>query len=435
LIPLTLDEVAELAPGSLERAPGASAVTGVTIDSRRTAAGDLFVAVGRGADFAAEALDAGAAAALRPRDAFAALAALGRAVRERSSARVVAVTGSTAKTSTKDILGALCRPHAPTVLAEGSQNNEIGLPLTLCRLEEDTEIAIVEMGMRGLGQIAELCAVARPDVGVITSVGPVHLELLGTVDRVAEAKAEVVASLPPGGTAIVPAQAPALEPYLGRTDIAVVRCGEGGDVRLAGFRPDGDSCEVDIEVFGESVRLRFNFASRMNATNAVTALAAYHALGLPLEDAQRGAGQVRLSRWRGEEIPLPAGGVLINDCYNANPLSMAAALDHLRERAGGRRKVAVLGDMAELGPGAPGYHREIGAAAAQAGVDVLVAVGPLERGYVEGAGGVATTHWTPTVEDGLAALRAALRPGDFVLVKGSRAMGLEAIGEAVSVAA
>jgi UDP-N-acetylmuramoyl-tripeptide--D-alanyl-D-alanine ligase len=435
LIPLTLDGVAELAPGSLERAPGASEVTGVTIDSRRTAAGDLFVAVGRGADFAAEALDAGAAAALLPRDAFAALAALGRAVRERSSARVVAITGSTAKTSTKDILGALCRPHAPTVLAEGSQNNEIGLPLTLCRLEEDTEIAIVEMGMRGLGQIAELCAVARPDVGVITSVGPVHLELLGTVDRVAQAKAEVVASLPPGGTAVVPAQAPALEPYLDRTDIAVLRCGEGGDVRLAGFRPDGDSCDVDIEVFGEPVRLRFNFASRMNATNAVTALAAYHALGLPLQDAQRGAGQVRLSRWRGEEIPLAAGGVLINDCYNANPLSMAAALDHLRERAGGRRKVAVLGDMAELGPGAPGYHREIGAAAAQAGVDVLVAVGPLARGYVEGAGGVPTTHWTPTVEDGLAALRAALRPGDFVLVKGSRAMGLEAIGEAVSVAA
>jgi UDP-N-acetylmuramoyl-tripeptide--D-alanyl-D-alanine ligase len=291
------------------------------------------------------------------------------------------------------------------------------------------------MGMRGLGQIAELCAVACPDVGVITSIGPVHLELLGTVDRVAQAKAEVVAALPPGGTAVVPAHAPALEPYLDRTDIAVVRCGEGGDVRLAGFRPHGESCEVDIEAFGRPLRLRFNFGSRMNATNAVTALAAYRALGLPLEDAQRGADHVRLSRWRGEEIPLPAGGVLINDCYNANPLSMAAALEHLRERAGGRRKVAVLGDMAELGPGAPDYHREIGAAAARAGVDVLVAVGPLARGYVEGGGGVPTTRWTPTVEDGLAALRGVLRPGDFVLVKGSRAMGLEAIGEAVAVAA
>jgi UDP-N-acetylmuramoyl-tripeptide--D-alanyl-D-alanine ligase len=435
MIPLTLDEVVELAPGSLERAPGAEQVTGVTIDSRRTAAGDLFVAVGRGANFTADALAAGAAAALVPHDAFAALAALAGAVRARSSARVVAVTGSTAKTSTKDILGALCRPHAPTVLAEGSQNNEIGLPLTLCRLEEDTEIAIVEMGMRGLGQIAELCAVARPDVGVITSIGPVHLELLGTVDRVAQAKAEVVAALPPGGTAVVPAQAPALEPYLDRTDIAVVRCGEGGDVRLAGFRPDGDSCEVDIESFGQPLRLRFNFGSRMNATNALGALAAYRALGLPLEDAQRGADHVHLSRWRGEEIPLPAGGVLINDCYNANPLSMAAALEHLRERAGGRRKVAVLGDMAELGPGAPDYHREIGASAARAGVDVLVAVGPLARDYVDGAGGVPTTRWTPTVEDGLAALRSVLRPGDFVLVKGSRAMGLEAIGDAVAVAA
>jgi UDP-N-acetylmuramoyl-tripeptide--D-alanyl-D-alanine ligase len=433
VIPLALDEVAALAPGRLERAPGAEQVTGVTIDSRLTSAGDLFVAVGRGTEFGADALAAGAAAALVPDDPFAALAALAGAVRARSSARVVAVTGSTAKTSTKDILGALCRPHARTVLAEGSQNNEIGLPLTLCRLEQDTEVAVVEMGMRGLGQIAELCDVARPDVGVITSVGPVHLELLGTVERVAEAKGEVVAALPSGGTAVVPAQAPQLEPHLHRTDITVVRCGEGGDVRLMGYVPHGDSCDVEIDLSGRRLALRFNFSSRMNATNALPALAAFRALGLPLEDAQRGASEVRLSRWRGEEIPLPAGGVLINDCYNANPLSMAAALEHLYERAGGRRKVAVLGDMAELGPGAPTYHREIGAVAARAGVDVLLAVGPLARGYLEGAAGVPTTRWTPTVEGGLAALRRVLRPGDFVLVKGSRAMGLEAIGEAVAV--
>lgn len=435
MIPLALDEIDALGLGRLERAQGVEQVSGVTIDSRRTEAGDLFVAVRRGAEFAGEALAAGAAATLLPHDAFAALAALAAAVRARSSAHVVAVTGSTAKTSTKDILGALCRPHAATVVAEGSQNNEIGLPLTLCRLEEDTEVAIVEMGMRGLGQIAELCAVARPDVGVITSVGPVHLELLGTVERVAEAKAEVVAALPPGGTAVVPAGVAALEPHLGRQDITVVRCGQDGDVRLTGFVSHGDSCDVEIDVFGRPVPLRFNFGSRMNATNAVSALAAYQALGLPLDEAQHGAEQVRLSRWRGEEVSLPEGGVLINDCYNANPLSMAAALEHLRERAGGHRKVAVLGDMAELGPDAPAYHREIGAAAAHAGVDVLVAVGPLARDYLEGAGSLPTTRWTPTAEEGLAALRGLLRPGDFVLVKGSRAMGLEAIGEAVAVAA
>jgi UDP-N-acetylmuramoyl-tripeptide--D-alanyl-D-alanine ligase len=433
MIPLELAEVEQLAPGRLERVAGAERITGVTIDSRRVSPGDLFVAVGRGSDFVADALAAGAAAALVPEDAFGALGAVGRAVRERSSARVVGITGSTAKTSTKDILGALCAPHARTVVAEGSQNNEIGLPLTLCRLEEDTEVAVVEMGMRGLGQIAELCEIARPDVGIVTSVGPVHLELLGTVERVAQAKAELIESLPPGGTAVVPAGEPYLDPYLRREDIRIFRFGDGGDVSLSYFAASGSSARLRVEAFGRPLTLTFSFSSRYNATNALAALAAYHALGLPLGKAQKGARHVKLSPLRGEEIELPDGGVLLNDCYNANPLSIAASLEHLRDRAGGARKVAVLGDMAELGPGARDYHRDAGAAAARIGVDVLVAVGPLARGYVQGARGVPVTRWAPTVEQGLAALRELLRPGDVVLVKGSRAMGLEAIAEAVAV--
>ncbi len=434
MIPLPLDEVAELAPGRLKLAAGAELATGVAIDSRRTAPGDLFVAVGGGVDFVGEALAAGAAAALVPEDAFGALGALGQAVRARSSAKVVAVTGSTAKTSTKDILGALCAPHARVVVAEGSQNNEIGLPLTLCRLEEDTEIAIVEMGMRGLGQIAELCEIAAPDIGIVTSVGPVHLELLGTVERVAQAKAELIESLPPGGTAIVPAGEAYLDPYLARDDLQVFRFGDGGDVSLSYFAAHDGSARIRVEAFGRPLTLEFSFASRYNATNALAALAAYHALGLPLGKAQKGARHVQLSRLRGEEVPLPGGGILLNDCYNANPLSMAAALEHLDDRAAaGQRKVAVLGDMAELGPGAPAFHREVGAAAARAGVEVLVAVGPLARNYVQGARGVPVTRWAATVEQGLAALRTVLRPGDCVLVKGSRAMGLEIIAEAVAV--
>ena len=234
MIPLSIDDVHRLAPGDLRRT-GADRVTGVQIDSRRIESGDLFVAVGGGADYVDEALAAGGGAALVPENAFAALAALATEVRSRSSARVVAITGSTAKTSTKDILGALCAPHAPTVVAEGSQNNELGLPLTLCRLEPETQVAIVEMGMRGVGQIAELCAIAKPDVGVITAVGPVHLELLGTIERVAQAKAELVESLPAGGTAVVPAGERQLEPYLSREDIEIVRFGEGGDVSLSYF--------------------------------------------------------------------------------------------------------------------------------------------------------------------------------------------------------
>lgn len=435
MIPLTLDEVAELAPGRLARAPGAERVSGLTIDSRRVRPGDLFVAVGRGSEFADDALANGAAAALTPADAFSALAALAGAVRARSSAQVVGITGSTAKTSTKDILGALCAPHARTVVAEGSQNNEIGLPLTLCRLEEDTEVAIVEMGMRGLGQIAELCAVARPDVGLVTSVGPVHLELLGTVERVAQAKAEVLDSLPPGGAAVVPAGEPLLEPYVARSDIRVLRFGEGGEFSLRSFTALDGRSRLEVDAGGTILELELPFGGRHNATNALAALAAYHALGLPLAEAARGAGGAKLSRWRGEEAPLPGGGLLINDCYNANPLSMIAALEHLRERAAGRRKVAVLGDMAELGPDGPAYHREIGAAAARAGVDTLVAVGALARAYLEGSPEIPARHWAPGVEEGLALLQEALRPGDCVLVKGSRSMGLEAIGEALAVVA
>jgi UDP-N-acetylmuramoyl-tripeptide--D-alanyl-D-alanine ligase len=432
VIPLGVAEVRELAPGDLRVAAGTEWVTGLTIDSRRVEPGDLFVAVGRGVAFAQDALDRGAAAALAPEDAFRALAALARTVRERSSARVVGVTGSIAKTSTKDILGALCRPHAKTVVAEGSQNNEIGLPLTLCRIDADTEIVILEMGMRGVGQIAELCETARPDIGIITKIGPVHLELLQTIERIAEAKAELIRELPRGGTAIVPAGDAYLEPYLNRDDVDVIRFGTGGDIQLKSFKPAGNMSDLEIEAFGRPIALRFSFTSRYNASNALAALAAYHALGFPLAKAKCGAREVKLSRWRGEESPLPDHGLLINDAYNANPLSMTAALEHLAERAGGRRKVVVLGDMAELGPGAPAYHREVGAVASRAGVGALVAVGPLARGYLEGARGVAETRWAPGVEEGLAAVRSLLRPGDCVLVKGSRAMGLEAIAEALA---
>jgi UDP-N-acetylmuramoyl-tripeptide--D-alanyl-D-alanine ligase len=432
MIPLELARLRHLVRGDL-RTTNADRITGVQIDSRRIEPGDLFVAVGRGVEYVDEALAAGAAAALIPDEPYAALAALGREIRNRSSAKVVAITGSTAKTSTKDILGALCAPHARTVVAEGSQNNELGLPLTLCRLEPDSEVAVVEMGMRGIGQIAELCEIAKPSIGVITTVGPVHLELLGTVERVAQAKAELVEALPPGGTAVVPTGQRDLEPYLRREDIEIVRFGEGGDVSLSYFAARDGHSRLKVEAFGRPLTIEFSFSGRHNATNALAALAAYNALGLPLGKAQRGAKQVKLSRWRGEEVPLSGDGILINDCYNANPLSMAAALDHLAERAAEHRKVAVLGDMAELGAGAAAYHREVGAAAARAGVDVLLAVGPLARSYLEGARGVPSTRWAPTVEQGLAALRQILQPGDFVLVKGSRSMGLEAIGEAVAV--
>jgi UDP-N-acetylmuramoyl-tripeptide--D-alanyl-D-alanine ligase len=415
VIALQLDEVAELCSGRLDRAPWADEVTGVQIDSRRIEEGDLFVAVGGGADFVRHAFARGAAATLVPDDEFGAMAALGRAVRDRSSAKVVAITGSTGKTSTKDILAAMCRPHARTVAAEAGHNNEIGLPLTLTRIEPDTEIVVCEMGMRGIGQIAELCAIARPDVAVITSIGPVHLELLGTIENVAQAKAEVVASLPAGGTAVVPDE-PLLEPHLMRDDIEIRRFGP--DSVESFERVDGGS-RVVFSLGGQRLELEFPFTARHQAQNAAAALLAVQALGLPLP---QGRVEVELSRWRGEESPLPGGGLLINDAYNANPTSMRAALEHLVAHDG--RTVAILGEMAELGPGAPDYHREVGELVSQLGIEVVLGVGELARAY----GG----EW---VADAAAAAERApqlVQPGDVVLVKGSRAVGLETVAEALT---
>ena len=333
-------------------------------------------------------------------------------MRARSAATVVAITGSTGKTSAKDILAALCAPHRRTVAAEASFNNELGVPLTLCRLEPDTEVCIVELGMRGFGQIAALCAFAKPDIGLITHVGPVHLELVGSVEGVARAKAEVVACLPPGGIAIAPLS-PLLDPFLARDDVDVRRF-DPAAVELAGGRGRFD-------VRGTLVELELPFTARHQAENTLAALYAYEALGLPLARAQEGVAAIAFSPWRGEELPLAGGGFVVNDAYNANPTSMRAALLHLRERAAGRRRVAILGEMAELGEEGPRYHREIGALLRELGIEVLVAIGPLARGYMEP--GVETMRWLDRPEG----FEDLIRPGDAVLVKASRAAGLEGI--------
>ncbi len=229
MIPLSFDEVVALDLGLLE---GSGEITGIKADSREVGHGDLFLALNAGIAFVGEAQARGAAT-LVPRDQELALAALASLVRSKSDARVVAVVGSAGKTTTKDILGALCAPHASTIWAEKSLNNEIGLPLTVCRLEAETQILVVEMGMRGLGQIAALCDVARPDAVVVPHIGPEHLELLGSVERVAEANAEAIAALPAGGFAVVPAHSAALEPFLTRDDLTFRRF-DPGDVQMRG---------------------------------------------------------------------------------------------------------------------------------------------------------------------------------------------------------
>jgi UDP-N-acetylmuramoyl-tripeptide--D-alanyl-D-alanine ligase len=395
---------------SLGRLEGdADEITGIDVDTRRIQPGDLFVAVSGGEAFLDDARARGAAATLVPEDPFAALATLGRTVRDRSDARVVAITGSVGKTSTKDILAALLRPRLRTVAAPEGFNTEIGLPLTLCRIEPGTEVVVTEMGMRGLGQIRDLARIARPHVGVITSIAPVHLEALGSLANIARAKAELLEELPTGAVAILPDDVPELEPFVP----------DGLDVRRFAA-PDTEVRDGRTYVRWHGRDVAFDFAARHQAANAAAALTAAEVLGV---EPPPGPVEVVFSRWRSQETDLPGGGLLINDAWNANPVAMRAALTHLRERANGRRTVVILGEMAELGSDAPRYHREIGEYAA--GADVVLGVGELARGYEP-------DEWVATAAEAVDVALGLVRPGDAILVKGSRSVGLEVVAEALT---
>jgi UDP-N-acetylmuramoyl-tripeptide--D-alanyl-D-alanine ligase len=394
---------------SLGRLEGdAEVVTGVDVDSRRIRPGDLIVAISGGEAYLEDARRRGAAATLVPNDAFAGLAALGSAVRARSDARVVAITGSVGKTSTKDILAALLRARFRTVAAPDGFNNEVGLPLTLCLVEPETEVVVTEMAMRAPGQIRDLAEIARPHLGVITSVAPVHLEQLGSLENIARAKAELLEELPPGAVAVLPEDAPELEPFVP----------EGLDVhRFA--PPEAELRDGRTHLRWHGRDLVFDFAARHQATNAAAALTAAEALGVAPPE---GTVEVAFSRWRSQETELPGGGLLINDAWNANPVAMHAAVAHLLERANGRRTVAVLGGMAELGPEASRYHEDVAREAE--GVDLVLGVGELARHY-------RPDEWAADAAEAAEAALVLVRPGDAVLVKGSRSVGLEVVAEAL----
>jgi len=425
----------------------------VTIDSREVRAGDLFVGLpgeqSHGGRYAVQALRSGAwgvlvapehartamqvataGAVLVHPDPLAGLQALAAAWAGELRAgggRVVAITGSTGKTSTKDILAAILagRPTAAdglrTVASPENLNTEIGLPLAVLAAPADTEVLVLEMAMRGAGQIAELTAIAQPDVAVIVNVGPVHLELLGTLEAIAAAKAELIAGLAPGATAVVPVGEQLLLPHL-REDVRTVTFGDGGDLRLdSGVSPG----EVVIRQGSLRIALEPSFRQAHNVDNLLAAVAAARALGV----TPRGRVEVSFSSLRGERLALRGGVVLINDCYNANPMSMRAAIDDLAQSAPGRR-VAVLGDMLELGPQAQRFHEEVGQHAAARGVELLVAVGPLAATIQEAFAGEA--HWVPDAASAVELLTGLLRERDTVLVKGSRGVGLERVAEGLA---
>jgi UDP-N-acetylmuramoyl-tripeptide--D-alanyl-D-alanine ligase len=408
-----------------------------TIGSSETGGGDLFFGLPgervNGGKFAPAAISAGAwgvvvepgwAGELSGAWVFAvpspliALQELARAWRRQLDARVVGVTGSVGKTSVKDIARALLpgRVHANSE----NLNTEIGLPLTILEAPEDTDLLVLEMAMRGTGQIAELAAIAEPEVAVITNVGPVHVELLGSVEAIAAAKAEVLGGLPPDGVAVVPVAAAELEPHLSQAP-RLIRFGPGGDVDAVEQQVEEGVTEAVLKTPAGRERFHFPFVEAHNLTNALAAVAAGVALEAPLAEMADRAANIGFSRFRGERLELADGIVLVNDCYNANPVSMRAALDHLASLEGERR-VAVLGEMAELGPGAPDYHREVGEHARAVGIDVLIGVGEPARDY-------GPDELVGAPEEAAELLAEQLESGDRILVKGSRSAGLEAVAE------
>ena len=407
------------------------------IDSRKVEQGDLFFglpgASADGGEFATGALAAGAWGVVvapdharraapdtdgwvfRSDDPLRSLQAIAREWRRELSCRVVGITGSTGKTSVKDIVRALLplRVHA----SPENFNTEIGLPLAILAADPDTEVLVLEMAMRGMGQIAELSEIAEPDVGVITNVGPVHLELLGTLEAIAEAKAELLRGLGERGQAIVPVDAEALEPHLA-DELRTLTFGPGGEVHAVSSTVAGRSMEALISTPSGDESFQLPFAEAHNLTNTLAAVAVGIALRVAPAEMARRAPDITFSRLRGELLELPGGIAIVNDCYNANPISMRAALESLAAMPAEGRHMAVLGGMAELGPSEADYHREIGALARGLGIGPIIGVGELARDY-------APDHWAPDPDEAVEVANVLMRAGDAVLVKGSRSVGLE----------
>ncbi|MFD8071358.1 UDP-N-acetylmuramoyl-tripeptide--D-alanyl-D-alanine ligase [Streptomyces sp. NPDC059718] len=464
MIPLTLAEVAHAVGGSTYDIPDPTVpVTGsVEIDSRKVTPGGLFVAFQGehvdGHDYAERAVAAGAVAVLAARpvgvpaivvdDVQVALGALARHVIERLGATLVALTGSAGKTSTKDLTAQLLQRLAPTVWPPGSLNNEIGLPLTALRADASTRHLVLEMGARGIGHIHYLTELTPPRIGVVLNVGTAHIGEFGGREQIAQAKGELVEALPEaadGGVAVLNADDPLVRAMSSRTKARVVLFGESADadVRAENVRlndrgqavftlttPTGCS-EVTLRLYGEH-----------HVSNALAAAAVARELGMPVEEIATALSEAgTLSRWRMEVVERPDGVTVVNDAYNANPESMRAALRALAAmgraaEAHGGRTWAVLGEMAELGGEALAEHDAVGRLAVRLNVSKLVAVGGQAAAWVqmgaynEGSWGEESVH-VSDAEAAIDLLRSELRPGDVVLVKASRAVGLERVALAL----
>lgn len=414
-------------------------VDGATIDSRLAQPGQLFVplvAERDGHDFIGAAFQGGArtyltsgpieaGTAIRVADTTVALRDLGIAARARLGDRVVGITGSVGKTSLKDLLASVASTTYETTASIGSFNNELGVPLTLLNAPDETECTILEMGARGIGHIAELCAIGRPTVGVVTVVAGVHLEAFGSIDDVATGKGELVESLPASGTAVLNADDVRVAAMASRTEATVLTFGQdGGEVRAVDVSLDEHLHPTfELHTPWGNADVRLAIAGRHQVVNALGAAAAGLALGVPLDQVVVGLGGARLSALRMDLTTADAGYRVLNDSYNANPTSMAAALRSIDELPA-QRRFAVLGTMAELGPDEAAEHRAIAVLAEELGIHLITVAQP----WYEAAGDDAVAD----VDAAVARLHdLGLGDGDVVLVKASRSAGLDRVASAL----
>lgn len=470
MIALTLSEIAAATSGRLDAVsdPETTVTGAVVADSRGVERGDLFVAIPGervdGHDFAGAAVQAGAAAVLAERpvgvpavvvdDSVAALGALAAATLARISPTVVAVTGSSGKTSTKDLLAQVLAARGPIVAPTGSYNTEVGVPLTVLTADESTSTLVLEMGARGAGHIAYLCGIARPQVAIVLNVGTAHVGEFGGRDEIARAKSELVQALPATGTAVLNADDPLVRQMAGVTDAGVLMFGESvhADIRADAVSLDERGrAAFDLVTPAGSEHVTLRLVGEHHVSNALATAAAAWALELDMADvaAALSAATPR-SPWRMAVTDRPDGVTVVNDAYNANPESMRAALKALVALGGtgtGRRTWAVLGEMRELGATSPAEHDALGRLVVRLGIDRLIAVGeearPIQGGAAselgaanepapgdEGSWGNEAA-WLPDGAAALDVLRTELEAGDVVLVKASRAAGLEKVAEAL----
>jgi len=457
VIPLSIEQIAQITGANLDSVPDPAAVVAgpVVIDSRQAVPGALFAALpgerADGHDFAAAAADAGAVVMLGTRptgtpallvaNVPAALGLLARAVVDQLPGLVVAgITGSAGKTTTKDLAAELIRSLGPTVSPQNSFNNEIGHPLTVLRAGEHTRYLVAELSARGPGHIDALCRIAPPRLGVVLCVGNAHAGEFGSLTQIAAAKTELPRALPADGVALLNADDPLVAAMAADTVARVVKFGRSADadVRATAVRLDGLSRpSFTLQMPDGSAVVDLRLHGGHNVTNALAAAALAGQLGMDVDAIAAGLSSAAArSRWRMEVTERPDGVIVVNDAYNASPEAVTAALAALQVMAGGRRAYAVLGRMAELGGRSREFHEQAGMAAARNGLAGLIAVGDEAAPMLTGAKTV--TDFTGEligVPDGTAALAALaerLRPGDVVLVKASRAAGLETVALALA---